>query len=43
MWWIKDETFVFMSRLKLVSPLSLSLSLKDQLKIHSKTLDKFKP
>ena len=39
MWWIKDETFVFMSRLKLVSPLSL----KDQLKIHSKTLDKFKP
>ena len=41
MWWIKDETFVFMSRLKLVS--SLSLSLKDQLKIHSKTLDKFKP
>ena len=24
MWWIKDETFVFMSRLKLVSPLSLS-------------------
>lgn len=45
MQWIKDETFVFIPRLKLMSPLShsLFLSLKDQLKIHSKTLDKFKP
>ena len=41
MQWIKDETFVFMPRLKLMSPFSPTV--KDQLKIHSKTLDKFKP